>query len=81
MAKARKTVTIIELVARANAALEATPNEWWHERDGICLYISAILHDTGNYRGFSYLPSELDSNGRLLKHYDGTRRVYQSPEV
>ncbi len=81
MAKARKTVSIVELVARANTALEVTPDEWTREREAIASFVSMILLDTGNYKGFAYLDQCLGANGRLLDSFDGTRRRYQSPEV
>jgi hypothetical protein len=81
MAKAKKTVNVRELVARANAALKATPDDWVGEREGISMFIQAILMDTDNYRGFGYLPSEFDEDGKLADWYDDSRRHYYYSEV
>ena len=81
MSKPKKTVTVLELVARANAALKATPDSWDRERDAIAFYVTCILEDTNNYRGYSYLPTELDATGRLLESFDATRRIYHYQEA
>jgi hypothetical protein len=82
MANARKTIKVSELVARANVALEATPDEWTREREAIASFVSMILLDTGNYKGFSYQQSVLDADtGRLRDEFDNTRRFYHGSEV
>ena len=49
----RKTVSVKSLVDKANGYLAL--NELSQEKkEAIAFFISSILHETGNYRGFSY---------------------------
>jgi hypothetical protein len=90
---ARKTVGVTELrddVNRAIAALaewedgphnnrqpHETPAYLRGERQGMASVLEMVLSRSGNYRGFSYLPSEWDEAAWALKpDYDRTRRRY-----
>lgn len=49
----RKTISVKSLVDKANGylALDTLSQE---KKEAITFFISSILHETGNYRGFSY---------------------------
>ena len=73
MAKAaRKTIEVGTLLRRANYFL-ASKNSTADEREAIAAFVEGILFDTGNYRGFGYLPRDgyPDETDGL-----GTRRHY-----
>lgn len=53
--KSRKTVAIAYLVKTANEFLANSPDSQRGERIGFFLAVSAALHETGNYHGFSYI--------------------------
>ena len=73
MAKpARKTVAVGTLLHRLNyflASDQSTPEE----REVMATFVEGVLHDTGNYRGFRYLPND---HNELDFESDGTRRFY-----
>ena len=50
----RKTVSVADVLERANFAL-ARENLSQETKRGISLVLESILHDSGNYSGFSYL--------------------------
>lgn len=83
----RKTVSIKDLVTKANAMLEATPDDWVGERHGIAALLSWALHETGQYAGFNYqqcefLPVDEQTDGNvLIPGYDDSRRRYYLREV
>lgn len=52
---ARKTVEVGTLLHRLNYFL-ASKNSTDEERKVIAAFVEGILFDTGNYRGFGYLP-------------------------
>lgn len=76
MTKPRKTVTVESLIDRANKMLDVSPSGLQNERYAIHHFVAGILHDTGNYKGFNYLPSEFDTDGNLRKDYDGSRTFF-----
>jgi len=51
----RKTVRIVDLIAKANHILAASVDEIKKEREGIAFLVESILHDHGAYNGFNYL--------------------------
>ena len=79
MAKvARKTIEIGKILRMANHYL-AAKNTTADEREGVASFIEAVLHESGNYNGFCYLPAS---------HYPcevdglGSRRFYYpSPKI
>lgn len=85
---ARKTITVAEILDTANRALAA---EWSTEegRRAIIFMLEYTLHATGNYKGFSYLPSEYEEDPakfapgttHLRIGYDNTRRAYIGPKI
>lgn len=94
MAK-RKTIEVKTLVENANlllsrpdaADLDGDPHINKQFRLGVIAMVERVLHDTGNYRGFAYLSSELTTadqphvlNTTYLRiGYDDTRRRYNLP--
>jgi len=69
---ARKTIEVGTLLHRLNyflASERSTPEE----REVMCTFVEGILHDTGNYMGFRYLPND---HSELDFESDGTRRYY-----
>jgi hypothetical protein len=75
MAGTRKTLDREALLRPLNAAL-ASDAYGTVGRRTVALVAEAALLDSNSYRGFRYLPSELDADGRLLPGYDDTRRQY-----
>ena len=73
MAKpARKTIAVGTLLHRLNYFL-ANDRGTADEREIMISFVEGILFDTGNYRGFAYLPAE-DYPGEVDGL--GTRRRY-----
>lgn len=71
----RKTFKVEELKKRVNSWL-ASEYSTPQERRGAYAVLESILMETGNYKGFGYLPSETDGQGRLKNDHDDTRRRY-----
>ena len=69
----RKTIEIKKIVERANKYFEDSPDSDIENRKAIAWFVSDILHSSGNYRGFNYLPSESDLNAG---HYGKDGRVF-----
>jgi hypothetical protein len=69
---ARKTIEVGKMLKMANTFL-AAKNTNADERDAVASLLEAVLFETGNYRGFAYLPKENYPN-----EVDGlgTRRRY-----
>jgi hypothetical protein len=85
----RKTVNVAHVRERVNYLLAnnetmtgRTEEEQRAYRLGACSVLELILHNTGNYKGFNYLESEIlppeeRKDGNVLRAgYDDTRRVY-----
>ena len=73
MAKtARKTIEVGTLLHRVNYFLKNDKGSV-DERDVMIAFIEGVLQDSGNYRGFAYLPAE-DYPGEVDGL--GTRRRY-----
>lgn len=75
MTRQRKTIAVEDVKQRVNHVL-AAPTTSPEQRTGAYIVLEFILSDTGNYKGFQYLPSELKEDGTLKDVYDGTRRRY-----
>jgi hypothetical protein len=56
--KPTKTIPINEIKDKANTMFAISPIEKVNERKAIARFVSDLLHKTGNYKGFNYLPSE-----------------------
>lgn len=78
---ARQTIRVTDLRERANRML-ATPDSTLTVDDskamrtGVIGLVESFLFETGNYRGFVYLSTELKPEGGLKDDYDDTRRRY-----
>lgn len=73
----RKTVDVSELRDKANEFLAYSDPEMVGMREGVAALLEYTLHSTGNYNGFSYLPTEWDGDlQRLRDGYDDSRRKY-----
>jgi hypothetical protein len=68
----RKTVAVGTLLHRLNYFL-ASDESTAEEREVMATFVEGILHDTGNYEGFRYLPND---HNELDFESDGTRRFY-----
>lgn len=77
---ARKTIAVSELVTRVNHMIAATADPRREERQALAVLLESVLMDTGNYRGFNYLESELAHDNTLVVGYDDTRRRYLGGE-
>lgn len=81
---ARSTIKVEQVKEMVNTML-AAPDTFTHhsvpdpksQRMGACGLLEQILHATGNYKGFTHLDSEWDSeNWKLREGYDDSRRRY-----
>ena len=57
MKVARKTIEVGKVLKMANTFL-AAHNTTPDERDAIAYFIEGVLFESGNYRGYAYLPKE-----------------------
>ena len=78
----RKTQTIDEIVDRANKYLSNTDADMRDRRQGVIDFVTGMLMQTGNYRGFGYLQASEVANGagginyvNGLPHPDTVERV------
>ena len=55
---ARKTFSVEEFKANANAFMLNSKDEQAGNRQGMMTALESVLHATGNYRGFGYLNRE-----------------------
>lgn len=69
---ARKTIEVGKVLKMANGFL-AAENTTGEEREAVASLLEAILFETGNYRGYRYLPNDHNENDFAS---DGTRRYY-----
>jgi hypothetical protein len=56
----RRTIKVVDLIDKANKFFELSPDSAKIDRIAVADFISQILHDTGNYAGFSYLRDYYD---------------------
>lgn len=77
---ARKTIAIQAVKDHANKMLRDSVPEVRAQREGICGFMDALLHDAGAYAGFNYLDDQFkvegDRGSGLREGYDPTRRFY-----
>lgn len=83
MAAARKTVPVEAVRDRVNHFLTHSQNHETAARKALASLLESILLETGNYKGFLYLASELQTGpdgieAGLRDGYDDTRRQYLS---
>jgi hypothetical protein len=80
---ARKTIEVEKLKRWVNGRLDSPMTD----KDGrweLARLLERVLHETGNYKGFGYLPSEYaeeppfaPGTTHLRPGYDDTRRSYR----
>jgi hypothetical protein len=58
----KKTLPIGAILEKANHTLANSIDELSAERKAIANFVSNLLHDSGNYKGFGYLATEKDSH-------------------
>jgi hypothetical protein len=58
--KAKKTIHVQDIKDKANLMFDISPVEKVEERKAIAIFVSDLLHKTGNYRGFIYSSKESD---------------------
>lgn len=74
---ARKTIPVEDVKKLANKMLADSIPEYTRERLAVCSLIEHVLMDTGNYRGFGYLPGVVDfTTDPPTFPGDETRRQY-----
>jgi hypothetical protein len=71
---ARKTIEVGKVLKIANNFL-AAKHTTAEEREAVASLLEAVLFETGNYRGFAYLPKE-NYAAEAEFESDGTRRRY-----
>lgn len=64
--KMRKTIPIVRLIGHANKFLKYSENEMSDARLCMRHFISSILHETGNYKGFRYLVEKDMEKGKTF---------------
>jgi len=69
---ARKTIDLERLRDMANAALRDSVDDYREQRDGIAFLLERALHESGRYRGFSYIGGYRPNDPA----FDETRRTY-----
>jgi len=73
----KKTISVAETLNMANNSLASKENS--NEfKEGICTMIEAILHKTGNYKGFQYL-YWLDKGCKAWEKYAQIERLNTAP--
>ena len=75
----RKTIPVADVLALANKMLRDSADEMTQAREAVASLIERVLMDTGNYRGYGYLPGIVtydDVNLIATIVGDETRRVY-----
>lgn len=80
----KKTVPVQQVLNAANTMLQTkdstlrlddvTPEQAF--RRGVAAMLEVVLHNTGNYHGFRYQPTEMLTPEQLRPDYDDTRRQY-----
>jgi hypothetical protein len=71
----RKTIPVETLTAKVNSMLALSTCSPV-ERLAMADVLEAVLHDTGNYRGFGYLDAKFNESGKLVSGDDSRRRYY-----
>lgn len=56
--KARKTIDIKDIIEKANHYFCNSSNDLQRERTAMQFFVTSILMDTNNYRGFGYLTKD-----------------------
>lgn len=74
---AKKTVGVEWVKDKTNELLALSADEMEWQRRGAASLLEAILFETGNYKGYSFLSSEWDEDTQTLRMgFDDSRRKY-----
>lgn len=57
----RKTISVASLTELANEILANSSDNSKERRNGVIIFIEAVLHETGNYKGFNFINDGDDS--------------------
>lgn len=68
----KKTIPVAFLLEKANNMLEHSTLDLTQARESVAMFVADCLHQTGNYKGFGYLPTETDKSG----FYGKTCRIF-----
>jgi hypothetical protein len=85
----KKTLPIGAILEKANHTLANSIDELGAERKAIANFVSNLLHDSGNYRGFGFLATEKNSHsewwgesGRVFFYIaDHLKEDYQAAQI
>jgi len=55
----RKTIEVERIKEKINSMILNSPDDMIREREALANFLSVILHETGNYKGFNYLTKEM----------------------
>lgn len=78
----RKTVNVAWLVDKTNQFLATSEPKMTGERRGMTAVLEAVLFETGQYKGYGYLPSQWNEGELILaEDRDETRRHYYGGTV
>jgi hypothetical protein len=64
----RKTVDVEYAKMIANRILANEDPKRSGEREGVIILMEAILEETGNYKGFKYLPTDDQTDGTVREY-------------
>jgi hypothetical protein len=67
----RKTYDVNALIDKVNALISTDLNTTREQREVLCHLLSSVLHETNQYRGYSYAQGTYDA-----EKTDETRRIY-----
>ena len=59
----KKTIPVAYLLEKANNMLANSKDGLVEARESVALFISDVLSETGNYRGFGYINPTADNSG------------------
>lgn len=59
----KKTIPVAFLLEKANNMLENSIPELIQARESVASFISDVLSETGNYKGFGYINQSADNSG------------------
>jgi hypothetical protein len=71
---ARKTIDVVAVKDRCNTMIDVQTSP--DARRAAGMLCESVLLATGNYKGFRYLPEQLNPDGSLKDGYDDTKRYY-----
>jgi hypothetical protein len=64
----RKTVDVEYVKMIANRILTNEDPKRSGEREGVAMLLEAVLFETGNYKGFKWIPGSPDGDGTIREY-------------